>query len=122
MKQFLLKESTVNELKNYIDDFEMTIDDVVLKLINENKTMKSQLECNFSKSDNDNYIFNQYIIHKLPKGKILVTENGKKVSNMKKIIIEAAKFLNLKSSDFDPNFTTYELGRLFFKHMNNQRS
>ena len=32
-----LSESTLESLREYVDDFGMTVDDVVLKLINENK-------------------------------------------------------------------------------------
>lgn len=118
--QVILKESTVNNLKKHISDFDMTIDDVVQKLIKENEILKIKLNKDISELNKDNYSYNEYVIHKLPKGKILVTENGNKISNMKKVIIEAADSLNFKKSDFDPNFTTYELGRLFFKNLKDQ--
>lgn len=117
----ILKESTINELKKHIDDFDMTIDDVVQKLISEYSSMKNTLNKSFDEVDKDNYQYEKYVIHKLSKGKILVTENGEKVQNMKKVIIEAAESLQFKKSDFNPNFTTYELGRLFFKNLQNTR-
>ena len=38
-----LSESTLESLREYVDDFGMTVDDVVLKLINENKSLKELL-------------------------------------------------------------------------------
>ena len=117
----ILKKSTINELKKHIDDFDMTIDDVVQKLIREYSSMKNTLNKSFHEVDKDNYQYEKYVIHKLSRGKISVTENGEKIQNMKKVIIEAAESLQFKQSDFNPNFTTYELGRLFFKNLQNIR-
>ncbi|MCP6440552.1 hypothetical protein NL474_29340, partial [Klebsiella pneumoniae] len=58
-----------------------------------------------------------YVIHKLPKGKILVTHNGLKASNMKKILIEAGRELGMDENELNPDFTTYEIGRFLFKHL-----
>ncbi|WP_260834338.1 hypothetical protein, partial [Escherichia coli] len=90
-----LKKTTVDSLKEYVNDFGMTVDDVVLNLIEENNSLKSLLGQDFSlpRGDKDTYLFKEYVIHKLPKGKILVTKNGLKVSNMKKVLIEAGSAL-----------------------------
>ena len=45
-----LSESTLESLREYVDDFGMTVDDVVLKLINENKSLKESLGLNVSYS------------------------------------------------------------------------
>ncbi|MGX8850015.1 hypothetical protein, partial [Pseudomonas aeruginosa] len=42
-----LSESTLESLREYVDDFGMTVDDVVLKLINENKSLKESLGQDF---------------------------------------------------------------------------
>ncbi|MHA4750745.1 hypothetical protein ACX0FG_15485, partial [Enterococcus faecium] len=42
-----LSESTLESLREYVDDFGMTVDDVVLKLINENKSLKELLGQDF---------------------------------------------------------------------------
>ncbi|PQH15938.1 hypothetical protein C5T95_30300, partial [Raoultella ornithinolytica] len=42
--------------------------------------------------------------HKLPKGKILVTHNGLKASNMKKILIEAGRELGMDENELNPDF------------------
>ena len=114
-----LKKTTVDSLKEYVNDFGMTVDDVVLNLIEENNSLRSLLGQGFSlPTDNqDTHSFNEYVIHKLPKGKILVTKDGLKVSNMKKVLIEAGSDLGMDESELNPDFTTYEIGRFLFKHL-----
>lgn len=114
-----LKKTTVDSLKEYVNDFGMTVDDVVLNLIEENNSLKSLLGQDFSLpgGDKDTYLFKEYVIHKLPKGKILVTKNGLKVSNMKKVLIEAGSALGMDDKELNPDFTTYEIGRFLFKHL-----
>lgn len=114
-----LKKSTVDSLKEYVNDFGMTVDDVVLNLIEENNSLKSLLGQNFSLpgGDKDTYFFKDYVIHKLPKGKILVTKDGLKVSNMKKVLIEAGNALGMDDKELNSEFTTYEIGRFLFKHL-----
>ena len=114
-----LKKTTVDSLKEYVNDFGMTVVDVVLNLIEENNSLRSLLGQGFSlPTDNkDTHSFNEYVIHKLPKGKILVTKDGLKVSNMKKVLIEAGSDLGMDESELNPDFTTYEIGRFLFKHL-----
>ncbi|KHT41435.1 MULTISPECIES: hypothetical protein [Pectobacterium] len=115
---FRLKKSTEESLKEYVNDFGMTVDDVILNLIKENKLLKSSLGQDFALSDDeDTHRFKDYMIHKLPKGKILVTKDGLKVSNMKKILIEAGSAVGMDESKLDPDLTTYEIGRFLFKHL-----
>ncbi len=96
----------------------MTVDDVILNLIKENKSLKLSLGQDFTLSDDeDTHRFKDYMIHKLPKGKILVTKDGLKVSNMKKILIEAGSSVGMDESKLDPDLTTYEIGRFLFKHL-----
>ena len=118
MSGLSLKKSTVDSLKGYIKDFGMTVDDVVLNLIEENKALKVLLGQGFALPDDENtHKFKGYVIHKLPKGKILVTKDGLKVSNMKKILIEAGSAIGMDESELDPDLTTYEIGRFLFKHL-----
>ncbi|GLW36512.1 hypothetical protein Pcaca04_04480 [Pectobacterium carotovorum subsp. carotovorum] len=118
LSDFRLKKSTIDSLKKYVNDFGMTVDDVVLNLIEENKSLKSSLGQDFTLSDDkDSHRFKDYVIHKLPKGKILVTKDGLKVSNMKKILIEAGSAVGMDEEELDPDFTTYEIGRFLFKHL-----
>ena len=113
-----LSESTLESLREYVDDFGMTVDDVVLKLINENKSLKESLGQDFVLSgEKEAHHFKDYVIHKLHKGKILVTHNGLKASNMKKILIEAGRELGMDENELNPDFTTYEIGRFLFKHL-----
>ncbi|MEQ5044247.1 hypothetical protein ABN117_13915 [Providencia manganoxydans] len=112
--KYYLDESTVNLLKEYITDFGMTVDDVVLELIKENKTLKKITGSDFSSSD-DGIQFQQYKIYKLSGGKILVTENGQKISNMKKVLIDAGLSKGMPKGDLDPDMTTYQIGRNLFK-------
>ncbi len=113
-----LKKSTVEGLKGYVNDFGMTVDDVILNLIEENKALKLLLGQDFTLSeDKHTHRFKDYVIHKLPKGKILVTKDGLKVSNMKKILIEAGNAIGMNKSELDPDLTTYEVGRFLFKHL-----
>ena len=39
-----LKKTTVDSLKEYVNDFGMTVDDVVLNLIEENNSLRSLLD------------------------------------------------------------------------------
>ncbi|MFP1754339.1 hypothetical protein ACLECX_16995 [Lonsdalea quercina] len=118
LSDFRLRKSTIESLKGCINDFGMTVDDVVLNLIEENKSLKLLLGQNFALSDDkDTHLFKDYVIHKLPKGKILVTKDGLKVSNMKKILIEAGSTVGMDEEELDPDFTTYEIGRFLFKHL-----
>uniref|UniRef100_UPI000AA1554D hypothetical protein n=1 Tax=Klebsiella pneumoniae TaxID=573 RepID=UPI000AA1554D len=72
-----LSESTLESLREYVDDFGMNVDDVVLKLINENKSLKESLGQDFVLSGyKEAHHFKDYVNHKLHKGKILVTHNG----------------------------------------------
>ena len=47
----------------------------------------------------------------------MVTKDGLKVSNMKKVLIEAGSDLGMDESELNPDFTTYEIGRFLFKHL-----
>ena len=115
---FNLKKSTVDSLRKYVTDFGMTVDDVVLNLIEENNSLKLLLGQSSSlPDDKDMHRFKEYVIHKLPKGKILVTKDGIKASNMKKILIEAGNAIGMDESELNPDFTTYEIGRFLFKHL-----
>lgn len=115
---FNLKKSTVDELKLCVNDFGMTIDDVVLNIIKENKSLKLLLGKNIVVSDDaDSHRFKGYVIHKLAKGKILVTKDGEKISNMKKVLIEAGSAIGMAQNELNPDFTTYEIGRFLFKHL-----
>ena len=119
MSDVRLKKSTIESLKEYVNDFGMTVDDVVLNLIEENNSLKSLLGQGFSLpgGDKDTHSFKDYVIHKLPKGKILVTKDGLKVSNMKKVLIEAGSAVGMDDKELNPDFTTYEIGRFLFKHL-----
>lgn len=113
-----LKKTTIASLKTCINDFGMTVDDVVLNLIDENKSLKLLLGQDLVLSDDNNsHRFKDYVIHKLPKGKILVTKDGLKASNMKKILIEAGNAIGMHKSELASDFTTYEIGRFLFKHL-----
>lgn len=114
-----LKKTTVDSLKEYVNDFGMTVDDVVLNLIEENNSLKSLLGQGFALpgGGKDMHSFGDYVIHKLPKGKILVTKGGIKVSNMKKVLIEAGYAIGMDDKELNPDFTTYEIGRFLFKHL-----
>lgn len=119
MSNVILKKSTVYVLKEYVNDFGMTVDDVILSLIEENNSLKLLLGQGFSlpKGDKDTHSFGDYVIHKLPKGKILVTKDGVKVSNMKKVLIEAGSALGMDNKELNSELTTYEIGRFLFKHL-----
>ena len=119
LSELKLKKSTVSLLKEYVTDFGMTVDDVVLNIIEENNSLKSLLGQDFSfpNGDKDTHIFKEYVIHKLPKGKILVTKGGIKVSNMKRVLVEAGCALGMNSDELNPELTTYEIGRFLFKHI-----
>ena len=119
MSDVRLKKSTIESLKEYVNDFGMTVDDVVLNLIEENNSLKSLLGQGFSLpgGDKDTHSFKDYVIRKLPKGKILVTKDGLKVSNMKKVLIEAGSAVGMDDKELNPDFTTYEIGRFLFKHL-----
>ncbi|NIY48429.1 hypothetical protein [Cedecea colo] len=116
--EITLKKSTIESLKLCVNDFGMTVDDVVLNLIDENKSLKLLLGQDLVLSDgNDSHRFKDYVIHKLPKGKILVTRDGIKASNMKKILIEAGNAIGMPESELDTGFTTYEIGRFLFRYL-----
>lgn len=119
MSNVMLKKSTIDRLKVFVNDFGMTLDDVILNLIEENNSFRSLLGQGFSlgRGDKDTHSFGEYVIHKLPKGKILVTKDGLKVSNMKKVLIEAGSALGMDHKELNPDFTTYEIGRFLFKHL-----
>lgn len=115
-----LSKSTINMLRAHVDDFGLSIDDVVRKVLDENKHLKSILENQEKRSSQiDTYCYKDYVIHKQPKGKILVTKDEHKVGNMKKVLIEAGKDAGMDERELDPNFTTYEIGRFLFRHLGN---
>ena len=93
-----------------------------MELIAHNEALKVQIEKSDSKLESQNtHSFGTYVIHKLPKGKILVTEDGVKVSNMKKILIDAGNNAGVPEKDLDPNFTTYEIGRHLFRYLDSTK-
>ncbi|MCD0229405.1 hypothetical protein LN378_31785 [Enterobacter hormaechei subsp. steigerwaltii] len=47
----------------------------------------------------------------------MVTKDGLKVSNMKKVLIEAGRAVGMDDKELNPDFTTYEIGRFLFKHL-----
>ena len=82
MSDVRLKKSTIESLKEYVNDFGMTVDDVVLNLIEENNSLKSLLGQGFSLpgGDKDTHSFKDYVIHKLPKERSWLPKTGLKLA------------------------------------------
>ncbi|MGP9795715.1 hypothetical protein ACT3T8_18230 [Halomonas sp. AOP1-B1-8] len=115
--QVTLKKSTHNALSTFAKGFGVNEDEVIQNLIERVRTLENKDgQKNLSADATDIYQYEGYDILKLPKGRIVVTKNDKKVSNMKDILIKAALDANVPKQECDRDLTTYQIGRNLFRY------
>ena len=113
-----LEKSTIEALRSYVRDFDVSIDDVIIDVLKQNEQMRVEApEKSKVPEALDEHHYAGYDIYKLPQGRILVTKDQKKVSNMKKVLLEAGEKAGMPQHELDSNFTTYEIGRFLFRQL-----
>jgi hypothetical protein len=109
-----LQSRTVDRLKIYIDDFDMTIDDAINKLIDLNtKSLVFQKKAESKKVHN----FENYSIFFNDKKGIEVSENGFPVSIKKDSLIHIGRKIGLDPALLDRDRTTYQIGYAVIKEL-----
>lgn len=116
--QITLKKSTHEALSNFAKGFGVSEDEVIQDLIEHVKNLESEnKQKNLYEDATDIYQYKIYDILQLPKGKIVVTKDNKKVSNMKDILIKAALDAQVPESECNRDLTTYQIGRNLFRRL-----
>lgn len=124
-KNVHLADQTIERLKMFINDFEMTIDDAINNLIdlylaNTENTTHAENTKNAIKKQNT-YIYGDYEIWINDKNGIEVSKGNRPVPVKKNALIEIGEKLGMEESDINRELTTYQIGRAVIKYLKHYR-